>query len=261
MTSAFLGRLLDEASARFRRSGRFAYYYARGKLSSDCIFREILRRGLLSSAANFVDLGCGQGSLFAWLLAARKLYDQGDWPALWPAPPAPAALRGVELMPNDVERALRAFADCPPVDIRLGDMCEAEIGRADAITVLDVLHYVDFGRQERLLCRIRQALAPGGVFLTRVGDAGAGLRFRIGQLVDQAVVHARGSGLSAHHGRRLDEWSALLAGLGFAVHAVPMSEGKPFANVMLVCRPADAVAQSAVGSERRHLTQAGPPFR
>ena len=240
MTKAFLGRLLDAASARFRSSGHFAYHYARGKLSSDCIFREMLRLGLLPRGGSLVDLGCGQGSLFSWLIAARRLHDDGDWPGGWPAPPAPAALRGVELMPKDVERARRAFLDCPAVDVRLGDMCEADLGRVDAITVLDALHYVDFGRQELLLRRIRRSLVPGGVFLTRVGDAGAGLRFRVCQVLDQAVVLARGHGLAAQHCRRLDGWLELLADLDFAVQAVPMSHGKPFANVMLVCRPRDA---------------------
>lgn len=39
-TARFLPTLLDEASRPFRNGGHFAYHYARGKLSSDCIFRE-----------------------------------------------------------------------------------------------------------------------------------------------------------------------------------------------------------------------------
>ena len=51
MTQHFLRTLLDEASRPFHSGGRFAYHYARGKLSSDSIFREILRRGLFRPKA------------------------------------------------------------------------------------------------------------------------------------------------------------------------------------------------------------------
>jgi 2-polyprenyl-3-methyl-5-hydroxy-6-metoxy-1,4-benzoquinol methylase len=81
MTRAFLPSLLDEASQPFRAAGRFAYHFARGKLGGDPIFRELLRRGLLPAQGSILDLGCGQGSLFAWLLAARRLYEQGRYPA------------------------------------------------------------------------------------------------------------------------------------------------------------------------------------
>ena len=114
MNSGFLRTLLDDASRPFYGSGRFAYHYSRGKLSSDCIFREVLKRGIFPAEARFLDLGCGQGSLFAWLLAARKLYEQGQWPGDWAAPPKPLSLRGVELMQKDVERAARAFGSESP---------------------------------------------------------------------------------------------------------------------------------------------------
>ena len=44
MNTPFLKRLLDDAAQPFRTGGHFAYHYARGKLSSDCIFRELLRQ-------------------------------------------------------------------------------------------------------------------------------------------------------------------------------------------------------------------------
>lgn len=233
----FLPALLDEASRPFRGGGHFAYHYARGKLSSDCIFRELLRRGLFAGARRFLDLGCGQGSLFAWLLAAEKLHAAGHWPSNWPAPPQPGELRGFELMQKDVDRAARAFgADHPRVAIRQGDMCKVDFGQADVVSILDALHYIDHLRQKDVLKRIRAALPPGGLFLTRVGDAGAGLPYHICNWVDHAVTFVRGHRLPQLYGRRLAEWVDILRNLGFVVETVPMSEGKPFANIMLVCR-------------------------
>lgn len=238
-TNAFLKTLLDEASAPFLSGGKFAYHYARGKLSSDSIFREILRRGLFPAEARFLDLGCGQGSLFAWLLAARKLYEAGNWPQDWPAAPKPLALRGIELMQKDVDRAAHTFgADHPLVRIEQGDMNTADFGQPDVITILDALHYFDYDHQAAVLRRIRTALPANGLFLTRVGDASAGLPYHLCNWVDHAVTFVRGHRLPRLYCRTLAEWVKLLESIGFTVETDPMNEGKPFANVMLVCRVA-----------------------
>ena len=237
MTQRFLRTLLDEASRPFRGGGHFAYHYARGKLSSDSIFREVLKRGILPAEGRYLDLGCGQGSLFSWLLAARRLHDAGHWPQGWPAAPKPLQLRGIELMHKDVARAARAFgADHPVVRIEQGDMTRADFGRADVITILDALHYFDHAHQQDVLKRIRAALPAGGLFLTRVGDASAGLPYHLCNWVDHAVTFVRGHRLPRLYCRPLAEWIALLQSLGFSVETDPMNEGKPFANVMLVCR-------------------------
>ncbi|WP_299069133.1 bifunctional 2-polyprenyl-6-hydroxyphenol methylase/3-demethylubiquinol 3-O-methyltransferase UbiG [Accumulibacter sp.] len=237
MTTPFLPTLLDDASRPFRASGHFAYHYARGKLSSDCIFRELLKRGIFPAEARFLDLGCGQGSLFSWLLAARALYEKGVWPGDWAAAPKPLSLRGYELMARDVERAALAFGRPHPiVDIRQGDMRAVDFGAADVVTILDALHYLPHADQDAVIGRIRKALPSGGLFLTRVGDAGAGLPYHICNWVDHAVTFARGHRLPRLFGRKLTEWVGLLESLGFVVHSEPMSDGKPFANTMLVCR-------------------------
>ncbi len=236
MTQRFSKALLDEASRPFKNGNRFAYRYARGKLSTDNIFREILKRGLFPTNARYLDLGCGQGCLFAWLLAARKLYEAGNWPINWPGAPKPLQLRGIELMQKDVDRATRAFgSDHPLVRIEQGDMTEADFGSADVITILDALHYFEYALQKDVLRRIRDALPPGGLFLTRVGDASAGLPFKLCNWLDHVVTFSRGHRLPRLYCRPLDEWIAILENLDFIVETAPMHKGKPFANIMLVC--------------------------
>ena len=152
-------------------------------------------------------------------------------------PPRPLSLRGFELMQKDVERAARAFGDDHPlVNIRQGDMCQVEFGEADVVTILDALHYIDPLQQDDVLRRIRAALPPGGLFLTRVGDAGAGLPYHICNWVDHAVTFVRGHRLPTLYGRKLADWIAMLKNLGFQVETMSMSEGKPFANIMLISR-------------------------
>ncbi len=237
MTQTFLDRLLDDATRPYRAAGHFGYHFSRGKLSGDCIFRELLRLGVFPREARFLDLGCGQAVFASWLLAARGRWEAGDWPPGWPEPPRVVGLRGIELMAKDVARARAALASHEPVvTIRQGDIREADFGRADVVTILDVLHYIDHAAQEDVLRRVREALPAGGLLVTRVGDAAAGLPFHVCNWVDRAVTFVRGHRLPTLWCRPLAEWCALLEDLGFGVETRPMSEGKPFANVMIVAR-------------------------
>lgn len=238
--------LADAASERYRVGGRqrFGYHFARGKLAGDPMFLELLRLGAFGRAdehgGRFLDLGCGQGVLASWLLAARAHFEAGDWLPGWPPPPRVGTLRGLELMPAEVARAQAAFDREPRVGIEQADIATASFDVADAITILDVLHYLRPSVQEDVLRRARAALAPGGVLVLRVGDAAGGLRYGLSRTVDQFVLLARGHGWAALHGRPLREWTALLRGLDLAVDSAPTPGGLPFANTILVARAATA---------------------
>jgi len=213
-------RLVDRATQPYRAAGHFAYRFARGKLSGDPVFRHLLENSLIPAGARVLDLGCGQGLLAALLATAC-------------APRVPD-YRGIELMPRDVARARLALgAHC---GVELGDVRDAALGTSDVAVILDVLHYLPLADQDSLLARVRASLAPEGVLLVRVGDASAGLPFRVTLAVDRAVTLARGHGLPRFHCRSVAQWSASLEALGFAVSAAPMSRGTPFANVLLVAR-------------------------
>lgn len=213
-------RLVEAASAPYRAAGRFAWHFARGKLGHDPVFPYLLRARLIPENARLLDLGCGQGLLAALLAAAGA--------------PRLAAYRGIERMARDVVRAHRALgADC---GVQHGDIRGAAFGAADAVVLLDVLHYMSRADQNAVLRRVRDCLAPGGVLLARVGDAAAGLPFRLSTWVDWTVACARGHGAARFHCRSVAQWRAALEALGFAVQAEPMSRGTPFANVLLSAR-------------------------
>lgn len=259
-----------QATAPYRQSGNFGWHFARGKLGWDPAFRGIVSRGLIGPARpRMLDIGSGQ-SLFANLLAsAAAMQRDGAWPMAWAPTPAEPVYTGIELMPRDVERARRAVGHIRPVPTLVcGDMCSAVFPACDVVVILDVLHYVDHAAQEGVLARVRDALqrdasdrprgwaAPSpppkgdkkpwggpasscergvpGRLLLRVGDAASRRGFAISQWVDRTVTRIRGHKVSPTWGRTLDEWIVLLQRLGFAVQPIPMSEGTPFANVLLV---------------------------
>lgn len=231
------------ASAPYRSAGRFAWHWARGKLGRDPAFRALLERGDLPPDARVVDIGCGQGLLASLLAACADADRRSAWPAAWPAAPSAREYVGIELMAGDVMRGDRALARLdPPPRFVCQDMRRAALPSCDVVVILDVLHYVDHADQQALLERVVQALRAGrslgpgsGRLLLRVGDAAARRGFVISQWVDRLVTMARGHRVAPTWGRPLAEWTALLQRLGFArVDAVPMSEGTPFANVLLV---------------------------
>jgi SAM-dependent methyltransferase len=226
-----LRELVAEASAPYRKAGLFAYFFARGKFRADPVYRAILERGLLQGRTRVLDLGCGQALLSAWLRAASRVHDRGGWPDHWPAP-RPVTTQGIELMARDVERARAALG--PEANIVAGDIRDTEFAPADAVVLLDVLHYMNPDAQCEVLRRVRRALPSHGLLLLRVSDAGAGLRYRYTQCVDSVVMLLRGHTLAQPQCRSIGEWRALLLECGFDCEASPMSHGTPFANVLLI---------------------------
>jgi len=224
--------LLDAAAEPYRSAGLFAYHFARGKLRVDPVYRAILEQGLLLGRARVLDLGCGQGLLTSWLKAAERCYEQGRWPRAWPPAPTTLSTHGFELMARDVERARRALGTASKIS--QADIRHVALGAADAIVILDVLHYMDWDAQLELLKRVRAALPPRGLLLLRVGDADGGLRFHYGRWSDRLVMLMRGHSLITQHCRSLTQWRALLRECGFVSEAKPMSQGTPFANVLLI---------------------------
>jgi SAM-dependent methyltransferase len=238
--------LLDAASAPYRRVSRFAWHFARGKLGRDPVFRAMLERGWLMPRARVLDIGCGQGLMASLLLACGQRAQQGHWPAQWKAAPSAAQYTGIDLMARDIVRAELALAAAPGSPrFVCADMRTADLPACDLVVILDVLHYVDHAAQAAVLGRVRQALGAGGRLLLRVGDMQDSWRFAISQWVDRAVTRVRGHPVAPTWGRTLPQWLALLAELGFRAQPAAMSQGTPFANVLLVCDLAPAAADAS----------------
>jgi len=224
------------ASERYRSCGRFSWHFARGKLEHDPVFRALLAHSAIAPGSRVLDIGCGQALLASLLAECDTLAAAHRWPAAWGTPPAGTHYTGIELMPRDVARAARALAHLPSrPHLVCGDMRHTAFGPCDVVVMLDVLHYIELAAQDDVLARIRIALRPGGRLLLRVGDPARRVRFRISRWVDHAVTLARGHRAPPTAWRPLSAWQAALQRLGFAVHPMPMSQGTPFANMLLVC--------------------------
>ncbi len=239
MQAALKRQLLEVASQPYRAAGNFQYHWVRGKLGRDPVFASLLKQGSLLHRARVLDLGCGRGLLAAWFLAAERLSASGRWPAPFEVPKG-LEFCGVDLHADAYATSNRALQSLygRRVSLVSGDMCRTDLHGFDAITILDVLHYIGFAQQEVLLDQIRSTLGPGGLLIIRVGNGRGGLRFRFSQWVDLAVARAQGDRISTLYCRPLSEWIHALESRGFTVTAQAMSDGTPFANVLLVARVA-----------------------
>jgi len=229
-------QLHRSASARYRRCGPFAWRFARGKLKHDPVFRALLVNAAIAPGSRVLDIGCGQALLAGLLAECDTLAAANRWPASWGTPPTGTRYTGIEVMPADVARAEVALAQLTVrPQLACGDMRHTVFEPCDVVVVLDVLHYVDLAAQDDVLARIRLALRPGGRLLLRVGDPAQRARFWISRWVDHVVTLVRGHRAPPTAWRSLADWMSALQRLGFAVRPMPMSQGTPFANVLLVC--------------------------
>jgi Methyltransferase domain len=261
--------LLDAATQPYRASGRFGWHFARGKLGRDPVFRYLVERGLFvppheqepprslrslppegtgsgfgrpgatAGPVRVLDIGSGQSLIASLVHQMRRLHAARRWPIEWPAPPADELrYTGIELMPKDIARARAALAHLPVAPVLVnGNMCEVEYPPSDLVVILDVLHYVDIAAQDHVLERVHACLrAGGGRLLLRIGDQDSARGFAASQWVDRIVTNIRGHRAPPTWGRPLKDWIAKLEAIGFAVQAVPKSEGTPFANVLLVAQ-------------------------
>jgi len=211
----------------------------------------MLERGWIPPGARLLDIGCGQGLLAGLMAAVDEMSAaRSSWPTTWGVAPAGVDYRGIELMAADVQRAQLALTGVSRARFECADMRMAAYTPSDVVVILDVLHYVSHAEQDTVVARVAAALQPTGRLLLRVGDTAQSRRFAISQWVDRLVTRSRGHRVPPTYGRSVADWTALLQQHGFVVTHVPMSQGTPFANVLLVAdlgRTASPASGTAVG--------------
>lgn len=232
--SSFEETLREETSRKYLDSGIFHWEFVRGKIRFDPMYRALPGSPVIPREGRLVDVGCGRGILLALLATARELRSTTSPPPSWRIPSDRLELVGIELRAKPAEVAREALGEAARIES--GDASDTPLPSADAVLLLDVLHYLSREAQDRLLERVARALRPGGVVVIREADAGGGVSFWLTRAAERLCALARGHWRQRFHYRSAEAWSALLRRHGLEVDDRPMSSGTPYANRLLEAR-------------------------
>lgn len=240
-------RLIEEAAGPYLGCGIVHWEFVRGKLRYDPVYRAILESEWIPRTGWLADVGCGRGALLS-LVDAGRHGSPGDDGADLTVRPGRLRLFGVDHDAKAVRVARQALG--ARAEVVEGDAARVDLPPCNAVTVLDVLHYLPGEDQEPLLCRCAEALEPGGVLLVREADAAAGARFHLTRLAERLRAIARGHPGQRFRYQEVERLRRYLAKLGLEVETQPMAGGTPFANRLLVGRrPVKSAAKTAPSAE------------
>jgi uncharacterized protein (DUF2062 family)/2-polyprenyl-3-methyl-5-hydroxy-6-metoxy-1,4-benzoquinol methylase len=205
---------------------RTRFYYARTKLMGDPVARLITDIAAASpdGLGEVVDLGCGRGQLGLLLLELGHA----------------TRVRGIDWDAAKVEAASQAAAatgsGLQPVaaTFERGDAREADLGEADTVLLIDILHYFKLAEQDALLRRAAAAVRPGGTLMVREADTERGWRSVMTQLEERLFTLLRVNRGERVHMRPASELVRVLAEAGLEATVRPAWGKTPFSNVLLV---------------------------
>jgi len=220
-----------EHEARVRRRYRslepYPRLFARFKMKFDPMFSEL--HLLMNRPGVIVDIGAGYGVPGTWLLE------------LFPG----AAYYGLE--PDEKRRRIAAWVLRDRGTVDRGGAPDLPVfpGRADAVLMIDMLHYLDDERLALALARIRERISPEGRLIIRCTVP---LRERAGlRTLESAIMKMKGF---SPRFRTQDEVAAAVERAGFSVEVRDSSKSGREEKWFLAA-PAQKVKLRADSKRRR----------
>ncbi|WP_437925984.1 DUF2062 domain-containing protein [Sorangium sp. So ce291] len=222
---------------------RTRFHYVRFKLLGDPVARLIadIAGDRPAALGEVLDIGTGAGQLPILLLELGRA----------------ARVRGFDWDRAKIDDALRAsgggsgaalplssgspgrsdgprVASALPAEFWCADAREAELGEADTVLLIDLLHYFRVEEQDAILRRAAAAVRPGGRLLVREADTERGLRSSVTLLEERIFTALRFNRGERVRFRPAREIVALLGQLGFSCETRPAWGKTPFSNVLIV---------------------------
>jgi SAM-dependent methyltransferase len=204
-------------AARFRRPWHRDYVHA--KLRFDPAYAAVADL-VADSSGDMLDIGCGLGLLGFYL---RERGFRGGY-------------RGVDFDASKIAEARRIACECD-IDLAFDD------GEASALPVfsghvilLDVLHYLHAGEQQRLLREAAARVAPDALLIVRNVLRERSWRFRVTVWEERILYAMRWMRSPARHFPERAEVEGPLRAAGLDVDVRPLWGGTPFNSFILIGR-------------------------
>ena len=211
----------------FTAAQRTRFHYTRIKLLTDPVAKLVAdlagdRPGALGEV---LDIGTGAGQLPLLLLELGRA----------------TRARGFDWDEAKIADAQHAAADAGlPAVFWRADARDADLGEADTVLLIDLLHYFRIDEQDQILRRAAAAVRPGGRLFLREADPGRGLRSLVTLLEERIFTAIRFNRGERVRFRPAPELMAVLEGLGFRCELRSAWGKTPFSNVLILAsRPPD----------------------
>jgi cyclopropane fatty-acyl-phospholipid synthase-like methyltransferase len=176
----------------------------------------------LPRQGRILDLGCGHG-LLGLTLALEA---------------AEREVLGIDHDPARVKLAARAARGIANLSFEKGSLLAPPPGPWNGIAAIDVFHYFETRMQNAVLAHLRDALAPGGVFIMREVDPTGGIASRWNRAYEKIATRSgftRSSEKQNLYFRAPADWVKQLESSGFEVQTERCSS-PIFADILYVCR-------------------------
>jgi len=161
-----------------------------------------------------LDLGCGSG-IFASILFLGSRQ---------------RSIKGVDVSARRIRTAKLIASGNPNLEFAEGDVSSFALERCDAVTVIDLLHHMDFRKQEQLLQKIHDGVSEETLVLIK--DLGKAPWWKYAFHYAQDSLAYR-SGL---YFRSAAEMQSVLRRIGFEVETISLAAGYMHPHILYCCR-------------------------
>jgi uncharacterized protein (DUF2062 family) len=215
-TRRTVSRPFEQTIGRYSGQSRADRWYVDIKLRTDPVVQQLSELG---SFGQTIDAGSGRGQIGLWL------FDQGKL----------TRLAGFDPDPRKVKVARSAAGADAIYAVEDLQRFQPELGQADTVLLIDVLHYLEPGEQRAALGRVKSWLRPHGRLIVREVDARPGLKSAFTRGLERLATAVGYNRAARPLGfRPLRELVSELESLGFRCELAGDSVGTPFDNSLIV---------------------------
>ena len=161
-----------------------------------------------------LDLGCGSG-IFASILFLGSNH---------------RAIKGVDVSARRIRTANLIASGNPNLEFAEGDVSSFPLERCDAVTIIDLLHHMEFSKQELLLQKIYDGVPEEALVLIKDLEKAPWWKYAFHYAQDSLSYRSR------LYFRSAAEMQSVLRRIGFDVETISLAAGYLHPHILYRCR-------------------------
>jgi 2-polyprenyl-3-methyl-5-hydroxy-6-metoxy-1,4-benzoquinol methylase len=201
----------QEVRRRYSAAGFVSWLYTSIRLKLAPIVKV---EEYVPKSGKILDLGCGNG-MFANILLLGS---------------PQRSVKGVDLDAGRIRAAQRIASGNSSLEFWVGDAGSFPLEQYDAITVIDLLHHMEFAEQTKLLKKLYERLADGAVLIIKDLEKAPKWKYWF-HYVQDSISYRK-----PLYFRSAGEMETTLRRIGYTVEIVSLASGYMHPHVLYCCR-------------------------